>query len=240
MKLLVITFDSTLNQSSLQRNAGLVHLENSLHHFGYDYHVLTGEQFSWGGDNYKVIVEWLKEYREDYTHILYTDAWDTLVFGNAAQVEKAYTNIYEPISSSQNYWLFSGEKNPCFANATKENYPSDSRWKYICAGNYIVSIDLFIRIVGENPRLENENDQQWASRIYETSNNGWIMIDTNCELFQTMYNMQGLHKEPNWFEFGINDQYEFVNTITLTKPIFVHGNGKVDMRGIYHHPYKNY
>jgi len=65
-----------------------------------------------------------------------------------------------------------------------------------------------------------------------------IWIDRDCSMFQTLYNMKGLHQPPNTGEFAINDQYEFVNLITGTKPIFVHGNGKVDMRSIYHSPYK--
>ena len=219
MRLLVITF------STNSTNPGLIHLVNSLKRNCYNYHVLVGEQFSWGGNNYLAIAHWLKQNRGDYTHILYTDAWDTL----------AMAPVDEFAALNENVWLFSAEKNPCFAGNLSK-YQSASRWKYLCAGGYLAPIDFYIEVVESEPRLANENDQQWASRIFETGKYP-VALDTGCRIFQTLYNMGPFNAAPNWGEFAVSDEGRLVNLITGTKPIFIHGNGKVDMRSIYHHPY---
>lgn len=227
MKLLVITF--TTDPS----NPGYKHLIKSLDKHGYEHYTfgLKGEQeFSWGGDNYTPMIPQLKEeLNNGYTHILYTDAWDTLAMGNQDELIKKYLDI----SLEGNNWIYSAEKNPCFTKDLSK-YDSVSRWKYLCAGNFIAPTKLFIDIVEAYKRHENENDQQWGSWLFENDEDNQFILDVNCQIFQTLYNMNGLHQQPNWKEFAYSDEDRIVNLITGSKPVFIHGNGKVDMRSIYH------
>jgi hypothetical protein len=216
MKTLVLTF------STNSTNPGLIHLINSLRRHGYDYEVLVDEQFSWGGDNYVLIADWLRRNRRGYTHFLYTDAWDTVAQGPVEELTAKYTAL----SPDHSAWIYSGEKNPCFAGSRIEKFTADSPWKYLCAGGYITPIDLYIDVVHTQKR-SNENDQVWGSNNY-TSGEYNILLDTGCEIFQTMYNFD----RPS-VEFGWRDR-RIYNQVTATQPLFLHGNGKVDMRWIYH------
>jgi hypothetical protein len=214
MKLLVLTFSTNLT------NPGLHHLINSLKKFGYDYVILEGEQFSWGGNNYVHIAEWLKKNRKDYTHFLYTDAWDTIAMCDSKNIID-----YLRYTKNRESWLTSAEKNGCFAGDTSL-YDREAIWKYPCAGNYLTSIDLFISIVESEPRKEGENDQHWQSRLFLSKKYNW-KLDTDCRIFQTLY-----MEEPSDFAWTRNGR--LLNCYTATFPNFIHGNGKCDMRWIYH------
>lgn len=221
MKLLVLTFSTNTT------NPGLIHLVNSLKKFGYDYHVIVDDRFTWNGNNYPLIAEWLKANRKDYTHILYTDAWDTIAMDGPDEVMKRYKELYEPLSKSGNYWLYSGEKN-CYPRSdwAPKFSATAGRWKFLNAGGYIVPIDLYIEYVADYQRL-GEDDQEWGSDNFLNNNHGKILINHECTIFQTLY-MEAAD------EFAWTRDGKLYNRVTNTYPVFVHGNGKVDMRWIYH------
>jgi hypothetical protein len=215
IKLLVISFSSNTT------NPGLHHLQNSLKKFGYMHALLPATNECWGGDNCTVIEEWLKQNRATYTHLLYTDAWDTLAL---APVEELISK-YEP---HKNYWIYSAEKN-CYPRYDwKDEFKESGAWKYLNAGQFIAPIDLFIETVHANPRAPGKDDQEWGSSIYLFNNHSnKIKLDVGCEIFQSLY-ME--HEE----DFAWTRNGRLFNRVTETYPVFAHANGKVDMRWIYH------
>jgi hypothetical protein len=216
MKLLILTF------STNRYDARVAPLENSLKQFGYDYAVLSGPQFSWGGNNYIHIAEWLKQNRGDYTHILYTDAWDTLALAPPHHIKDIYLNIFEPLTANGDYWLFSGEKN-CFPRGDwGAKYPYKGPWTFLNAGGYLAPIDLYIELVEKRKRRPSVNDQEWGTEIFLFDNPGKVLIDNDCKIFQTLY-----MSTPN--ELMITRTGNLYNCVTNTYPIFVHGNAKADM-----------
>ena len=218
-KLLVITFSTTRD------DARLVPLENSLKKYGYDYHVLTGGAYSWGGNNYVHIAEWLKKNRADYTHILYTDAWDTLAMAGQEHIRDIYLNIYEPLTANGDYWLFSAEKN-CFPRGDwGAKYPYKGPWTYLCAGGYLAPVDLYIDTVEKRKRKPGVNDQEWATEIFLFDNPGKVLIDNDCKIFQTLY-----MAAPD--DLALLPSKKLYNCVTRTFPIFVHGNAKSPMEWI--------
>lgn len=219
MKVLVITFSVNDGKNKIRN------LKQSLNRLGFHYHIFETGKFSWGGDNYTPMIEWLKDNSKDFTHIIYTDAWDTVALGGPDELcEK-----YKAICPACDAWLYSAEKN-CFPRGDWSHiFPDTSRWRFLNAGGFMAPIDLFISIVTEYGRKPEINDQEWGSENFCFNNGGRIMLDTQCEIFQTLYN----YDEPITRELAMCDEKRIVNMITMTKPIFIHGNGRADMNWVY-------
>jgi len=212
-------------------NIGHSHLVNSLHHFGYDFKVIIDPTWKPWKNCHKRHVEWLRENRGEYTHILQTDAWDTLALGSVEELCKKYKAI------ANGKWLNSAEKNlfpkqsECsYVKYTPEMFSTDSPWRFSNGGGYIAPIDLFIDVVENTPRRNTEdevtaeNDNEWGNNLYVYYNNGNIVLDTQCEIFQTLF-----WEYPGDFSWK-NER--LVNNITKTEPIFIHGNGRSNLPGV--------
>jgi hypothetical protein len=230
MKLLVYTWSNDAN------NPGQVHLINSLKKFGYDYKIAPAPPVGFSGNNHPLIVDWLKQVQGDYTHFLYTDAWDTIAVAGPDELMRNYMAIKLPLVETGDVWLYSAEKN-CYPRADWAHlFNPVSRWPYLNSGGYIAPFNLYFKTLENNVR-PHQDGQEWGAHTFTRNNPGNIILDTGCQIFQTLYNNNDLHQPPNWGEFAICENGRFHNLITGTKPIFIHGNGKVDMRSIYHSKY---
>ena len=210
MKLLTLTMVSDLN------NPGFLRLKKSLDYFGYDYRVIHNKNASQGGSGHPVVANWLKENRDDYTHFLFSDGFDTLALGPPSEVIERYKD--------HDYWLYSSEK-ACYPRSDWADLhePCETPWRFINGGQFIVPIDLHLAIV-ERGKRGYENDQEWGMDNFLFRKDK-IKIDTNCDIFQTIA-----------FEAGDDFTYEetrLFNNKTRTYPTFVHGNGKTDMSKVY-------
>ena len=107
-------------------------------------------------------------------------------------------------------------------------------------GQYMAPVELFIDVIDTAERKKGIDDNEFANSLFLFYDKGSITGDFNCEIFQALYNNNGSFQPVNEGEYAISDEYRLINLINLTKPVLIHGNGKVDMRSIYHHKYKNY
>lgn len=226
MKLLVIT------RCTHNWNYGHSNLVNSLHHFGYNFKVIIDETWRPWKNCPKAHAEWLKNNRENYTHILHTDAWDTISLASVDELCSKYKEI------ADGKWLHSTEKN-CFPKKEEcafvtyipEQFPSNSYWKFANGGGYIAPIDLFIDVVENTPRRNtddektNENDNEWANNLFLYYNNNKIILDHQCQIFQTLFWEQ--EGDLSW------KNNRLVNNITKSIPVFIHGNGGSNIRGVW-------
>ena len=220
-----------LSRATHPWNLGHSHLVNSLHHFGYDFQVIMDATWKPWKNCPKRHAEWLKENRKDYTHILQTDAWDTLALGYVEELCDKYKSI------ADGKWLHSTEKNlfpkkeECsYVTYTHDMFPPDTQWRFANGGGYIAPIDLFIDVVENTPRRDTEdeitceNDNEWANNLYIYHNNNNVILDTKCEIFQTLFwESQG--------DFSWKNE-RLINNVTGTMPIFIHGNGRSNLPGV--------
>lgn len=204
MRLKVITTTSDLSKCK--------QLKRSLDYFGWDYHFIT---HTWTGFLSKLheTYNYLKSL-EGYTHFLYTDAWDTFALGGPGELPEI-TGL-----------LFSAER-ACYPHPEKEAlYPKhESPWHFVNGGGFMGEISAFIDIYEQNGPATELNDQVWLTdRFLQHYESGLIRLDYDCEVFQTL----AFCPES---DFLYSDQ--LVNTVTKSRPLFIHGNGHTSMGHIY-------
>lgn len=183
-------------------------LERSLIYHGYDYQIVVHE---WTGFLSKLheSYQYLKSLK-GYTHFLYTDAWDTFAMGQCEVPDGL---------------LISAER-ACYPHPhLAPKYPvSDSPWKYVNGGGWCGEISAFLKLYESKVPTDELNDQVWMTeRFLALHKEGWIRLDYECEVFQTM----AFCPESD-FTFS-----PFTNTVTNTQPKFIHGNGHCDISHIY-------
>jgi len=218
MKLLVIT---TCDNKG---NAGWQKLEASLQRFGYDYHCIE-HPFTFG-TQMGVIQKWCNEYSGDATHILYTDAFDTVAFAGPGEVINKFTVDKFVVGYTVPKMLISAEKN-CYPHPERAvNYPEvKSAWKYVNGGGWITEIEFFKQLCIKENLNQHSHDQVWLMDAY-LNNRDEIKLDTECEIFQTI----AFSNQDEWEVTPYNRLY---NVATDTQPVFFHGNGHTEMNWVY-------
>lgn len=202
MKYLIVTSTNAVDKTD--------QLVRSLKHWGYDYHII---EHQWNGflDKLHRTYEYLKEVK-DYTHFIYTDAWDTFAL-------KADLPII-------NGFLISAERN-CYPYAElADKYPDvSSPFKYVNGGGWGGEISAFLKLYESLVPTNEMNDQVWLTERYlHFKDSDWVKLDVNCEVFQTI----GFCEEERDFNLT-----QGLNKITNTYPVFWHGNGHTPMKNIY-------
>jgi hypothetical protein len=66
------------------------------------------------------------------------------------------------------------------------------------------------------------NNQAWANAYYADGNEGRLVLDFDCKLFQTLSHSGSNHGSPE--EFSVYNK-RLINNLTRSKPVFVHNNG---------------
>lgn len=191
---------------------GLEKLVLSLQRFGYDFDILgMGKQ--WTGFKMKMleVQSWIRNYQEDYTHILFVDAYDVLATG---PITKQYRGI-----------VFSCEK-ACWPDQEKANLYSNSPtpYRFLNSGSYIGEIDEILKVLDNEDPQSSEDDQRFWTDAYLSAKYD-IRLDCTCELFQSIaFRSDGDYLVENC---------EVKNLHTGNKPVIIHGNGRTDMTEIY-------
>lgn len=218
MKLKVVTLTTDMNHH------GLLKLKASLDKFGYDYHIIfqdvpPGTHVF--GTQMPFVYDWCKNKAGDYTHILYTDAWDTMALGSIYELlEKIPADIQ----------FFGSAEKACFPKPelAKQYPPCDTDWKYVNGGGWLAKISFFVRMYEEIPAF-GVNDQLWLAErfLYYQKIGEQVALDYDCKIFQTY----GFEHEGDFFYN--REAHQLENLKTGEFPVFIHGNGRTDMTKIY-------
>lgn len=191
-------------------------LEKSLQHFGWDYEIIV---HPWYGFLSKIheTYKYLKSIEHEYSHFLYTDAWDTVV-------------MQKPNFSLPGGLLISAER-ACYPHPEKEPlYPAHaSPWKFVNGGGWGGEIKAFIEMYEKCPPTSELNDQVYLTERFlnrEREGNS-IQLDYLCRFFQTI----AFCPESDFKITGT----DIINTVHSTTPFIWHGNGHTNMDWIYRH-----
>lgn len=156
---------------------------------------------------------YLNNQKEKYTHALYTDAADSMILSKEKEIIEKYLMFNSPL-------VVSGEKGihpfPELAGLFPE---SDSPWRFMNPGNFIGDINYILWVINQlkpYKGLQTDDQGHWMMAWRDKK----IMpdIDTHCELFQTMSDVD-LGTEVVWKAPRI------VNTVTNSQPCIIHFNG---------------
>lgn len=210
MKLKVITTSDNGDHEGWKR------LEASLIRYGYDFERIQ-HPFSFG-HQLPVIRDWCEKYGEHFTHILYTDCFDTLAFGGPEEVLAKFRTF-------ETKMLISCEK-ACYPHPERaKDYPeTKTPWKYVNGGGWLVEIEYFKELCKKENLNEGSHDQVWLMESFLRNQNE-IKLDNNCMIFQSI----AFSNVDEWQLFKEKEGNRFRNVGTMTYPIFFHGNGHTDM-----------
>lgn len=198
----------TIAVTNLPTHPGVVNLKKSLIKHNVDNDIIITP---WQGFFTKVDEAYKYCKNTDADWILFVDAHDVVFTGGLDKI-KNKLSLFPDCDG-----VFSSEK-ACWPDASLSNqYPEcSSQWKYLNSGTYLLKPKKLIEAVDSNPPSIGIDDQfYWSKHFLNGTIN--IVLDTNCEIFQTLAHDDGS-------SFGIIDG-EFTNKIIGSTPIIVHGNG---------------
>lgn len=205
---------------------GLKSLEASLKMFNIDYHIIHDTSIGWDWGGWRNVYEYCKKLKEtDYTHIVYTDGFDTLAFTGIEEINQKMAKLLE---KNPNGLIYSVEKH-FFPHEGTDVAPKDwvayynlfneredikalspnHRWRYVNGGQYAGSIDAVMKWFEDAARTR--NNQSYANAYYSEQTDNRLILDFNCELFQAISH-SGKHH-------GAEDEFSTLNEIT-TEPIW--------------------
>ena len=159
--------------------------------------------------------EALEELSKNYTHVLWTDGFDTLVCGTRQDFDSRYESLGEPPL------ILSAEKN-CFPRAElAQQYPvpeNGSPWRYICAGGWMANIEYIIPkldLMLNDPCID---DQEVWTRTFLAGSLPGAVIDSGCRIFQSFW---GTGDD----EVSVDGHRGLINSTMLSAPLVLHWNG---------------
>jgi hypothetical protein len=193
-------------------------LEKQLEKGGVPYDVVgMGEKHSWKARLLHYLHYAQTHQREK---LFFVDAWDMLFCGDADELEEKFD-----LSDDYDTLTFSAEKNCWPTEEFKRSFCSNSPWKYLNAGGlccWAGALSEFMESRNMDFVADSVDDQWlWHRMHYYWPRAEGIELDVFCEIFQSLYML-----DENDLEF---ENGRFTNKRFNTKPLFLHGNGKVDM-----------
>lgn len=214
-----------LTVSSDENNKGCLQLKRSLKRFGWQLdHIHASFEF---GGQMKHVYEWCKK---NWGFFLYTDAWDTFALSDEAEVIEKLPPCKVFISAEKNCY-------PIWE--TRERYPKcRTEYQYVNGGGFIADCEYFAKMYEETHKHD-DNDQQWlAERYIERYASGDVVLDTTCQIFQTIafentWDFRRVVVETEEYTNGWKDRLRLLNNNTKSRPVFIHGNAHTPMEKIY-------
>ena len=201
---------------------GLEDLRNSCRRAGMDL-VVVGKGSAWRGSTHnklKDLTRFLRHCRGHHTHLLYTDAYDSLVLGPLSSILRRFQEADTPL-------LMSAERT-CFPGGPgrgPEDYPeAPTPYRYLNAGGFIGRIDYLLDVLdqlGVDKVPDFGSDQAWWTDVY-LGGRIEMKLDHRCRVFQCLHASRGDLVLDN----GI------INRVTGTRPLVLHGNGHVWMSSL--------
>lgn len=177
--------------------------------------LVLGYGCKWQGFGNKIL--WLKEQLSKQnlveSHIvLFVDAYDVINLGTSSEIIEKFTKFNRDL-------VISGEKgchpDPHLAEEFKDNSPP---FRYPNSGGYIGYSSAVIEMLKSAKISPHEDDQRFVTR-YVIQNAEKCVIDTNCEIFLPLFDMDVTDLKLT------DDNTRILLREKGTLPCVLHGNG---------------
>ena len=132
-------------------------------------------------------LECVKQLPADMTHVMFVDSSDTLFLAGPEEIVRKF----EAMRGQGSLAIVSGEKNCYPISELAEQYPApDSPWRFVNSGSWIMRREN-VGVVLEDVISRGEYCDQlcWHRAYLAVVTENWsdVMIDQNCQLFQSMF-----------------------------------------------------
>lgn len=173
-----------------------------------------GEFFSFYDSKIVQMAKLLTDVKDKYTHVLYTDAADSLIFSSVSEIIQKYREFKHPLVTS-------AEKG-ChpFGHLADKFPPSPTPFRFMNPGNFIGEINYVIKTLAALipfSHMQTDDQGHWHEGFLQGKID--VALDHNCELFQCMSDCD--FKQ----EFTLMPNGRIQNDLTRSEPCIVHFNG---------------
>lgn len=215
-----------LTNASEPQHEGWLQLERSLRHFNWPYHFIEHEWRGWGCKITEVYNFLQSEQGQKVDFFFYSDAYDSFCLGTMDEA-LSYVTTYR---SKPFFTITFAAEKACWPHGEwAPEFPDPGhQWKYLNGGGFYCDRLGFIRAVDRAglPEKEDINDQEWWQNQYLHNNERrLIRLESKPMVFQPIGHA---HDDDFMVRKG-----RLINLETLTKPVFIHGNGHTEMGHIY-------
>lgn len=201
-------------------DAGLQQLKKSLDKFKYDYDIIIEPVWRGFGTKILAVYNYLKN--NDVDAIFFCDAYDCIAIGSMNECLEAIN-----INYGLDKMVFSSERG-CWPSPDHAKYYEpilEHGYNFLNSGLYYAPKDSYINLIEKYMPEFHTDDQMYFTDKYLFDSNSNIVLDQNCEVFQS-------------YSFIQDDDYYYstrllYNLKTKTMPILIHGNGRTDLTPIY-------
>lgn len=201
-------------------DAGLQQLKRSLDEYKWNYEILVAPE--WKGFGTKLLTVYAYLQNTDVDAIFFCDAYDCVVL---ATMEEALSEIEDNYGLDK--MVFSAERG-CWPKPDYAKYYEpilEHGYNFLNSGLYYAPKEFYIKLLDKYMPDFESDDQMYFTDKYLFEGGSKIVLDQNCEVFQS-------------YSFIQDDDYFYGegvlhNLKTKTIPILIHGNGRTDLTPIY-------
>lgn len=156
--------------------------------------------------------------------ILFTDSYDVITLTNSCEILTKFNSICD-----NNTVLFSAEKGCWPLKQLDIFYPEvESEYKFLNSGGFIGNAEKILDLLEK--KIENcEDDQLYYTKLFlfdnkidKTINTNKIMLDYQCDIFQTLNGALD--------HIDVVNKKRIFNKYTNTFPCLLHGNGPREIK----------
>ena len=194
-------------------------IEESANRVGIEVKMFGGGWRKW--ENFKtkldILLEELPKYKDEYDLILFTDARDVMYWRGKKSIMKA-------LEKFKDYKMVINAETNCYPNKDlKEGQDKieSGKYRYLNSGMFIGDIDFVIDVLKKCNEDGLDDDQESFQNIYLDMPE-YIKLDSNCELFQVMWDEE-FGRSAN-FDIIFNNRFVY-NKKTKTYPCIFHSPG---------------
>jgi hypothetical protein len=173
----------------------------------------------WQGDSvahFQGALQAIRNLPSIYDLVMFTDAGDTFVMGGADEIEAKFQMYGCEFLMSAEQDLYPWGLEEQWASSEKRP-SSEPPWQYLNGGGWVARRESAEKLVIYAASAQGDEAQsKWISAY--CSGEFQFRLDHQCQIFQTM---SGSSKGLEW------EGRRLINTVTNTRPVVVHFNGKL-------------
>lgn len=194
-------------------------IEESARRVGIEVKMFGGGWKKW--ENFKtkleILLKEIPKYKKEYDLVLFTDARDVMYW-------KGKQDILESLEKFKDYKMVVNAETNCYPNkdlAESQMKIEKSKYRFLNSGMFIGEIDFVIDVLKKCMEDKLDDDQESLQNIYIIDSKN-IKLDSNCELFQVMWD-EDYARSAN-IDVIFNNRWIY-NKKTKTYPSIFHSPG---------------
>jgi len=194
-------------------------IEESARRVGIEVKMFGGGWKKW--ENFKtkleILLKEIPKYKKEYDLVLFTDARDVMYW-------KGKQDILESLEKFKDYKMVVNAETNCYPNkdlAKPQIKLEKSKYRFLNSGMFIGEIDFVIDVLKKCMEDKLDDDQESLQNIYIIDSKN-IKLDSNCELFQVMWD-EDYARSAN-IDVIFNNKWIY-NKKTKTYPSIFHSPG---------------